>query len=125
VSEADDLRQIMGLLADYCATLDEGRFEDHIALYDDACRLHVFGRDVEGRDRIDRFMRGAHRGKHLSGVPHVQLEGDKATSTSDFVFFRNDMQLNSCGTYRDELVRTAAGWRFAARTIEIQMRADG
>ncbi|MEE2665030.1 MAG: nuclear transport factor 2 family protein [Myxococcota bacterium] len=123
-TEADDLRQIMALLADYCLTLDEGRFEDHLALYDDSCRLHVFGKDFEGRERIDRFMRRAHRGKHLAGVPHIRLDGDTASSTSDFVFFRHDMQLNSCGSYRDEFVRTPEGWRFCVRRIEIQLRAE-
>jgi hypothetical protein len=124
-TEADDLRQIMALLADYCQTLDEGRFEDHLALYADSCRLHVFGKDFDGRERIDRFMRRAHRGKHLAGVPHICLDGDSASSTSDFVFFREDMQLNSCGSYRDEFVHTPDGWRFRLRTIEIQLRAEG
>jgi hypothetical protein len=123
VSGADDLRQIMALVSDYCLTLDEGRFEDHLALYDEACRLHVFGKDFEGKERIDRFMRRAYRGKHLPGVPSITFDGDSASSSSDFVFFREDMKLNSCGTYRDEFVRTKAGWRFAVRTIEIQMRA--
>ena len=122
--EADDLRQIMALLADYSATLDEGRWEDHLALYADECRLHVFGKDFEGKERIDRFMQRAHRGKHLSGVPRIDVDGDTATSTTDFVFFRHDMVLNSCGCYRDEFVRTSEGWRFSTRTIEIAMRAE-
>ncbi len=123
--EAEDLRQIMALLADYGATLDAGRWDDHLALYDDNCRLHVFGRDYEGKERIDRFMRKAHRGKHVTGVPHITVDGAEATGSADFIFFRHDMLLNSTGTYRDEFVRTSEGWRFSSRSIEILMRAEG
>jgi len=122
--DADDLRQIMALLADYGLTLDEGRFDDHMALYDDECRLHVFGREWKGKARIEEFMRGAHRGKHLTGVPRVEFDANRALSAADFVFFRADMLLYSGGTYRDEFVRTSDGWRFSSRTIEIALRAE-
>ena len=123
--DANDLREILALLANYGATLDEGRWEDHLELWNDTCVLRVFGRDFEGKSRIDRFMRGAHRGKHLTGVPRVAVTDKGATSVSDFVFFRaGEMTLNSAGSYRDELVRTSEGWRFAHREIEIQLRAE-
>ena len=122
--EAEDLRQIMALLADYGATLDEQRWDDHLALWADDCRMHVFGRDVEGKDAIGGFMRKAHRGKHLTGVPRIETHGDGARSTADFVFFRADMRLYSAGVYRDEFVRTTSGWRLSLRTIDIQLRAE-
>ncbi|MAG31520.1 MAG: hypothetical protein CL908_11600 [Deltaproteobacteria bacterium] len=122
--EAEDLRQILALLADYCETLDGGRWDDHLDLYTDACSLHVFGREYEGRERIGRFMGKAHRGKHLNGVPHVTFDGDSAHAVSDFVFFREDLKLYSAGTYHDDFERTSAGWRFAIRRIEIHLRGS-
>ncbi len=122
--QAEDLRQILALLADYCETLDRGRWEDHLALYVDDCSLHVFGKDYEGKERIGRFMEQAHRGKHLSGVPHVTFDGDSAHTVSDYVFFREDMKLYSAGTYHDDLRRTPSGWRFATRKIDIDLRGS-
>jgi len=122
--EAEDLRQIMALLADYSATIDEQRWDDHLALWTDDCRMHVFGRDVDGKAAIGAFMQKAHRGKHLTGVPHIEADADGACSTADFVFFRPDMQLYSAGVYRDRLTYTADGWRLKLRTIDIQLRAE-
>ena len=122
--EAEDLRQIMVLLVDYGQTLDEERWEDHLTLYADDCRIHVFGRDFEGKERIDRFMRNANSGKHMTGVPRIEFNGETATAASDFIFFRRDMALYSAGVYRDEFVRTRDGWRFASRAIDIQLRTE-
>jgi 3-phenylpropionate/cinnamic acid dioxygenase small subunit len=121
--QAEDLRAILGLLADYGATFDSGRWDDHRALYVEGAELHVFGRCYAGPERIVARLRKAHRGKHLTGVPRIECDGDRARSLSDFVFFREDLRLYSAGSYVDELVRTAAGWRFASRKIEIGMRA--
>ena len=124
--ETSDLAAMLGLLADYCSTLDEQRWDDHVALWhEDGC-LHVFGRDFEGHEKIRNFMSRAHQGKHLTGVPRVRIDDDRAESVSDFVFFRTGgFTLNSAGVYRDRLVRGPAGWKFERREIEMQLRAEG
>ncbi|MBJ19401.1 MAG: nuclear transport factor 2 family protein [bacterium] len=122
--EAEDLRQILALIADYCETLDDGRTEEHLDLYVDDCCLHVFGKDFEGKERIGRFMGKAHRGKHLSGVPRMTFDADSAHAVSDFVFFREDMKLYSAGTYHDDFLKTPSGWRIQTRKIEIQLRGS-
>jgi 3-phenylpropionate/cinnamic acid dioxygenase small subunit len=119
---ADDLRQIQNLLADYGATLDEARWDDHFALWTEDCEVFVFGRSFLGREAIDRFMRKTVRGKHFTAGPHLEFDGDRARSTSDFVFFRSsDLRLYSAGVYRDDLVRTSQGWKLARREIDIQL----
>ena len=124
-SSADDLRQIQNLLADYGATLDQGRWDDHFELWIEDCEIFVFGRSVRGREEIGRFMRNAIRGKHITAVPHVEFDGDRATSVADYVFFRSsDRLLFSAGVYRDEMVRTGEGWKLARREIEIQLRKE-
>ncbi len=122
----DDLRQIQNLLADYGATLDEARWDDHFALWTEDCSLFVFGRSFQGREAIDRFMRKTVRGKHITALPHLEFDAERARSIADFVFFRaSDLKLYSAGVYRDDLVRTAEGWKLARREIEIQLSQEG
>ena len=122
---ADDLRQIHNLLADYSATLDEGRWSDHLELWVEDCEIFVFGRSFRGREKIDRFMRKTVRGKHLTALPHLEFDGDHARSVADYVFFRSpDRVLYSAGVYRDDLVRTGEGWKLARREIEIQLSEE-
>src|SRR5262245_61932329 len=118
---AEDLRQILGLLAEYGATLDEERWSDHRALWSEDAELRVFGRTHRGRDAIEAFMRSAPLGKHLTGVPRIELDGERARSSADFVFLRSpDLAPYSAGVYRDDWQRRDGRWRLARREIEIQ-----
>lgn len=122
---AEDLRQIQNLLADYGATVDEGRWEELLSLWTEDCEMLVFGRSYRGRESIDRFMRKAVRGKHITAVPHLEFDGDSARSVADYVFYRaSDRKMYSAGVYRDDLSRTGEGWKLARREIEIQLRED-
>lgn len=123
--QAEDLRQILALLADYGRTIDEERWEEHVTLYTEDCHLIVFGSDHAGRDAISRFLKAAPRGKHLSGIPNIRFDGDRAHAHSDYLFFRDNLQLFNAGTYEDEFVREAGGWRIATRKIESKLRASG
>jgi hypothetical protein len=121
---SDDLRQILGGLAEYGASLDEERWVDHRALWSEDAELCVFGKTHRGRDAIEAFMRSAPLGKHLTGVPRVELDGERARSTCDFVFFRAPgLVPATAGVYRDQWLRRDGRWRLARREIEIQLRA--
>ena len=120
----DDLREILGLLAEYGASVDEQRWRDHRELWTETAELVVFGQSHRGPDAIEAFMRASPRGKHLTGVPRVELAGERARSTADFVFFRSpDLATNTAGVYRDQWLRRDGRWRLARREIEIQLRA--
>ena len=121
--ELEDLRRILALLADYGRTLDGGLWEEHLGLYADECRLDVFGREHVGKEEIRRFMQKAPRGKHLTGVPRIVLEGASARAFSDFLFFGANLQLASAGGYADELARVNGEWLFVVRKIRIDLRA--
>ncbi len=126
---AEDLRQIHNLLADYGATLDEARWDDHLALWAEDGELLVFGRSFRGHEAIGRFMGRTVRGKHVTALPHLEFESggdaDRARSIADFVFFRSsDRVLYSAGVYRDDLIRVGAGWRLERREIDIQLRDE-
>jgi len=120
--DGEDVRDILRLLAAYAQTLDQGRIDDHLDLYVEDCRLEAFDRAYEGKERLRRFMENAHAGQHLTGVPAIDDDGtDAAIVNSDFVFFRADLQLFTAGTYHDEIRRTADGWRFVSRRIDMRI----
>jgi len=121
--QAEDLRQILALLADYSRLLDEAKLDALLELWSKDCRLHVFGKDYVGREAIARFLAASPRGKHVTGVPNVQFDGTTARSRADYLFFKDDLRLLSAGSYEDEFVREPAGWRFVRRTVESQLSA--
>lgn len=119
---AEDLRQIHNLLGDYGRTLDEGRWDEHFAIWHEDCEVFVFGRSYRGREAIDQFMRNTVRGKHFTSVPNLEFEADRAHSVADYVFYlTSDLGLYTAGVYRDDLVRTDAGWKLKRREVEIQL----
>ena len=121
--DADTIREILALLAEYGQTVDQQRWDEHRALWATECHLVVFDNDHAGRDTITTFMKGSPRGKHLTGVPNIQIHGDRASVRSDFVFFNDHLALRTAGWYEDDLVRENECWRFERRQIEIQLRA--
>ena len=124
--DAEDLRKILNLLADYGSTLDEERWDEHLALWAEDGEMFVFGRSHRGREAIDRFMRKTVRGKHVTAAPHLEANADGARSIADFIFFRSsDLKLYSAGVYRDDLVRRGGEWKLARREIVIQLRDEG
>jgi hypothetical protein len=118
-----DTRAIMALLGQYAHQLDMGQFDAVARLWTDDGRLLVFGRTIVGFDELRDFFAGAVTGKHLGGVPIIDLHGDTARVQSDFAFWRGtDLALFSAGHYVDDVVRANDGWRFATREIVIEHR---
>jgi 3-phenylpropionate/cinnamic acid dioxygenase small subunit len=65
--------------------------------------------------------------QHLLGNLHVTVDGDRATAASyvQATHVADDgRSWVTGGRYDDELVRTADGWRIAARTFRRQWRSD-
>lgn len=119
MSTAEDLQAIQNLLADYCLTADECRFEDWADLFGEDGEMYAFRRSWTGKDVLVGFLSNAPEGVHLNGLPKVDLDGDRADVVSNFVFFTHDQVVGSMGIYRDEVVRTGDGWRFKRRAIEM------
>jgi len=119
-----DLREILGWLAEYGASVDEQRWSDLRALWAPDAELSVFGQTHRGADAIEAFMRRAIRGKHITAAPRVEIDGDRARSAADYIFFRSpDLAPFTAGVYRDEWIRRDGRWWLARREIEIQLRA--
>ena len=119
-----DLREILGWLAEYGASVDEQRWSDLRALWSEDAELCVFGQTHRGPAAIEAFMQRAVRGKHITAVPRIEFDGDRARSTADYVFYRApDLAPFSAGVYRDEWLRRDGRWWLVRREIEIQLRA--
>jgi uncharacterized protein (TIGR02246 family) len=120
----DDEIQISAMLAAYSQLLDDGLFEPWSDLFTEDARLSFPGRDAEGRDQIRALMEkvqpdGA-RGKHMTANSTVDVDGDTATGTTDYLFVRGGAEgitIVSAGRYHDTLVRQDGRWRFRERRI--------
>lgn len=122
---ADELA-ILKLFAAYCHRCDDGLFADMVELF---VPDGVFERGkmrLEGRAALLAFLEkrqaAAQRGRHLTLNPEIDVDGDRATAQSDFLFMRivdGKIVPLITGRYRDDLVRCDDGrWRFARRLIE-------
>jgi hypothetical protein len=83
-------------------------------------------RDVEGvRAMMRQHLDGCGPTQHLLGNFRIEIDGDTAHCTCAVRAFHAGRGANAhltyelFGEYRDELVRTGAGWRIAARSMHI------
>ncbi len=128
----DDETQISVTLSAYSKLLDDGHFEPWSDLFTEDARLSFPGRDAEGRDAIRVLMEkvqpdGA-RGKHMTANSTVEVDGDTATGTTDYLFVRagaEGIDIVSAGRYHDTLVRENGKWRFRERRITFLDAAGG
>jgi hypothetical protein len=61
---------------------------------------------------------------HLSSV-YIDPRPDGSAATYACFQFVGSAGLDHWGTYRDEVVRTAQGWRFARRKVKVEGRVPG
>lgn len=119
-----DEEAIRGLLATYCQTVDDGRFDEWEQIWTDDATFTVMGTAHAGRAALRSFIEAAQpperRGKHLTVNHVVEVRGDEATAASDFAFagkVDGGWVITQVGRYLDRLERTPEGWRIAAREI--------
>ena len=113
---------IRATLARYCQYLDDGRFDDWTALFAEDCEFRVMGLHLVGRDALRGFIEPAQseemRGRHLISEPLIEVDGNRATVTTDYAFVGRDLAVQSSGRYHDVLVCGDDGvWRFLEREI--------
>ena len=125
----DDYAAILNLLARYAHTIDGRDFERFGELLSDEVVFEVGEHRMEGRatvvDTISRTMARSAAGRHVGVNLAVDIDGDRAVATSDFLVYSASCELRQIGRYHDELVKSEGTWRFARRRIESQLRPDG
>ena len=133
--DLDEKDAIRELLAEYCFRLDEGRMDDMAALFtEDGTWDTAFGK-ATGRANIVALVKSI-RAKvpepHARAIHHVTnviiaLDGDRASVRSNWTTVQNDPggpKIGSGGSYADDMVRTADGWRFKLRKIDRYIKPD-
>lgn len=123
----DDERAIQRLMARYCHLVDDGAFDELVALWADDAELALRGETATGPAAIVATIAGLQtperRGIHVGANAIIDVEGDTARAASDFVFLRREGGPDPqrfIGRYDDRFVRTPGGWRFRRREIRFR-----
>ena len=118
---SNDESAIRRLLADYCHLLDDGRFDEWIALFDEDVVFVVMGNRLRGRDDVRSFIEPTQqeddRGRHMLSEPVIEVDGDTARVATDYVFVSRANTILSTGRYLDVMRRAPDRWRFTSREI--------
>jgi hypothetical protein len=117
-----DRDAILKLLRDYAEHADANHFREWAELFAPDGHLEAFGRQIVGREKLERFISKAAKGKHGFESPAIEIDGERARAQCAFRFVSEDPATHSRGIYRDELVRRDGEWLFASRHIEFLAR---
>jgi len=127
-----DRSEIEQLLGRYTAFGDSGRSEQFGALFAADGVLDIAGgRRAVGPAGVRRFAEEVRREmSELAGAHHVssrliELTGPGEARSSSVFMFVGPAGPDHWGSYRDRLVRTADGWRFALRSVRFTGFAAG
>jgi 3-phenylpropionate/cinnamic acid dioxygenase small subunit len=126
------------LLFTYAERLDSGDLDGVAALFADATFRSTAGEQVlTGSAEVRAAFAGSvqfHDGtpatQHVTTNLYVdeQEDGKRAVAHSAFTVLQATatlpLQVVCAGRYRDEFVRSAAGWRFADRLVDIRFFGD-
>ena len=118
----DEESKIRRLLAQYCQLLDDGRFDEWIALFTDDIEFVVMGMHKSGRTELRSFIEPSQqadaRGKHMISEPWIEIESaTAATATTDFAWVSKQGAVGQSGRYHDQIVNRAGRWQFQRREI--------
>ncbi len=126
-----DRIQIRELTARYNHCFDDGDAEGFAATFtEDGVMAVEGGFTASGRDALAKMCRNVPYGVvHVTTDAIVEVDGDRASQYLTILVLNRpqidaapDKRISSLqrtGRYRDELVRTADGWRFTRRTATL------
>jgi uncharacterized protein (TIGR02246 family) len=122
----EDRLAIEELYARYCHAFDFGDGEAWAGLYTpDGSFVNEGVADFTGTENLAAFV--VDRFEQVPGMRHItaniiiEEDGDGARGTAYVYVIRltdEELRLRNTGMYRDDFVRTGAGWRFAKRTFQ-------
>lgn len=132
----EDEDRIRRTIAEYSQRCDDGRFGEWSELFAEDGRFVVAGNATQGREPIRTMMEAmlppGSRGKHITSNTIIDLHGDRASASTDYLFVRPSATgpvIVAAGRYHDRLVREGARWLFEERAItmlgEPEVTADG
>ncbi len=119
--EAEGIRNA---LAQYCQSVDSGRFDELADLFSEHATWRSGDRVIEGRDAIvgmySSFPRGDIEERHLTVNSVIEIDGDTATATSDYVQLQNRPTggvISRGGRYHDRFAKVDGRWQITERAI--------
>jgi ketosteroid isomerase-like protein len=124
----EDRLAIAELVTEYAWLLDHSRWHDVAHLCTDDAVLTIRGREIHGREGLaewaeHRAANRARRTQHQMTLLRLEpVSGDLVTGTAALVLHvakagHGGTYVDLVGEYRDEYVRTEAGWRFRRRHL--------
>lgn len=123
--------RIRELTARYNRCFDDGDAEGFAATFTEDGVMEVNGHVMaQGRDGLVELCRRVPYGVvHVTVDPIVEMDGDRAVQDVTIITLQRPKpdagpdergtRLDRSGRYRDELVRTAEGWRFVRRSATL------
>jgi hypothetical protein len=122
---------IRRVLASYCHRIDGADFAGVAQLFSADGSFRFFRSEPTGHEALAAYfaeMQPPHRrGRHIAAEPVVDVDGDRASARSSFLFVRwvdGSLAIEVAGDYVDELVRDGSGWRIRRRDVEVLRKGD-
>lgn len=120
----DDVEAIRQLTARYNRASDEGDMETWLDCYAPGATFTRSngGRSFTGREELRSLLLDTEvAARHVTTDFIIKVDGDTATQTCYLMFLdrRRQFAVSMFGTYRDTLVRSADGWRFKERILQV------
>jgi uncharacterized protein (TIGR02246 family) len=117
---------IRQLSARYNRYADAADGEAFASLFTPDGVFEIRGNQYVGRREIAEVCARTTGVVHITTDPLIDIDGDRARQTSRVIAVRaapdkSEVYFVSTGMYTDELVRTAAGWRFVRRRGELDL----
>jgi uncharacterized protein (TIGR02246 family) len=126
-----DTARIRELTARYNRCFDDGDAEGFAATFTEDGVMEVAGGfSVSGRAALEQMCRNVPYGiVHVTVDATVEVDGDRAVQETTVMVLQRpkpdaapeerSSSLSRTGRYRDELVRSPDGWKFARRTATL------
>lgn len=119
-----DLVEIHQLCARYLAFASQFVVDRWLEVFTPDVEYSAFGTSYT-IERMPALLAAAPRGQFLGNMPVVELDGDRATGVQHFVFIDQRTHAMRLAWYRDEYVRTEAGWRIRRRATTFLRKHGG
>jgi ketosteroid isomerase-like protein len=131
-----DQEAIRRVLAEFIQLRDDKRFAEWVDLFTEDATFeygshHLVGRSAI-RENVQALLRND-KGKHLCVNSVIDVSGDTASVSSDFVKVdpiddgagATGYGIGTMGRYEDHFVRQGGGWKIARRRVHIMSPTEG
>jgi hypothetical protein len=119
-----DLVEIHELCARYMAYASQFVPDQWLEVFTPDAEYSAFGTTYP-LARMTELLAAAPRGQFIGNMPVVEFDGDRATGIQHYVFIDQKTHEMRLAWYRDEYVRTPAGWRIRRRATTFLRKHGG